>query len=589
MEDLLNRGQNFSILPLKLDLTQVLVDFKYFERTMIWKEFWYGRDQEEGLHPKIFNIKKRNLPKNYKSPNQLKTFLGAVKSELTDSENRNPAKCNLPPNQLQALKELIQLQKDRKIILKKCDKGAGIIILNFEDYMTAANEHLMSEHNLDNGEKIKFYSKVDTHHVEKVKTKITKILQEAFDNDILTNEEYEAMNPNAKNVGKFYMNFKVHKPHDIIPPGRPIVSGCNSMISNIGKYVDFHINDISTAHPSYLQDTPHFIRMIENINKQGRLPDNTIIVTWDVISLYTIIPQKEGLDDTENVLNKRNNPNISTSFLIRLLEIVLSENIFEFSDQLYKQNVGTSMGTHPAPAFANNFMAKIDIKIWDIIEELKETENINVKSLNRFLDDLISIFIGSTKTLHKLWQKMNEIHPSVKFTMQHTTIQNENVDDRCDCDDASSVPYLDTSCSIKNGQIILDLYRKPTDRNRYLLPDSCHPYSNIENIPLSLAIRITRICSETDTREKRYSELKDLLMERNYPEGIINSAVSRARNIPRSVAIMKVARNTTSSRRPVFVVSWDPRLPSVSALTNKHWRSMIQDPLMGKKRFENPH
>ena len=77
------------------------------------------------------------------------------------------------------------------------------------------------------------------------------------------------------------------------------------------------------------------------------------------------------LDDTENVLNKRNNPNISTSFLIRLLEIVLSENIFKFSDQLYKQNVGTSMGTQPAPAFANNFKAKNDIKIWDIIEELK--------------------------------------------------------------------------------------------------------------------------------------------------------------------------------------------------------------------------
>ena len=107
------------------------------------------------------------------------------------------------------------------------------------------------------------------------------------------------------------------------------------------------------------------------------------------------------------------------------------------------------MGTNPAPAFANNFMAKIDIKIWDIIEELKATENMDVKSLNKFLDDLISIFIGSTKALHKLWQKMNEIHPSVKFTMQHTTIPNENVDDRCDCEAASGVPYLDTCCSIK--------------------------------------------------------------------------------------------------------------------------------------------
>ena len=39
MENLLNRGFNFSILPLKLDLTQVLVDFKRFERSVIWQEY----------------------------------------------------------------------------------------------------------------------------------------------------------------------------------------------------------------------------------------------------------------------------------------------------------------------------------------------------------------------------------------------------------------------------------------------------------------------------------------------------------------------------------------------------------------------
>ena len=42
------------------------------------------------------------------------------------------------------------------------------------------------------------------------------------------------------------------------------------------------------------------------------------------------------------------------------------------SDEYYKQNVGTTMGSRPAPPFANNFMAKIDTKIWDISEKLKK-------------------------------------------------------------------------------------------------------------------------------------------------------------------------------------------------------------------------
>ena len=36
MESVLNRGLNFCILPLNLDITQVLVEFSRFERTMRW-------------------------------------------------------------------------------------------------------------------------------------------------------------------------------------------------------------------------------------------------------------------------------------------------------------------------------------------------------------------------------------------------------------------------------------------------------------------------------------------------------------------------------------------------------------------------
>ena len=219
------------------------------------------------------------------------------------------------------------------------------------------------------------------------------------------------------------------------------------------------------------------------------------------------------------------------------------------------------MGNNPAPSFAHIFMAKIDDKIFALLEKLKLTENISMEDLFRFLDDIFSVFEGTTKQLHLLWNMMNKLHPSVKFTLQHTTPDKEAPENNCDCIKLSSVPFLDTSVSIKEGTLILDLYRKPTDRNKYLLPDSCHPLSNIENIPLSLAIRILRNCTEEETREQRYSELKNMLLDRNYPEGIINAAITKARSIPRAVAIRRVAQEPTQQRRPVFVLFWDPRLP----------------------------
>ena len=47
MEKVLNRGLKFCITPLKLDITQILVDYRKFERTMVWREFWHGREQNE--------------------------------------------------------------------------------------------------------------------------------------------------------------------------------------------------------------------------------------------------------------------------------------------------------------------------------------------------------------------------------------------------------------------------------------------------------------------------------------------------------------------------------------------------------------
>ena len=94
---------------------------------MIWKEFWHGRDNSINQKRSIFKHKKNNLPRNYRSPNNLKIFLSGIKSEILDPKNRRKAKSNLPDSEVKAIKELIKLQKDRKIIIKMCDKGAGLI------------------------------------------------------------------------------------------------------------------------------------------------------------------------------------------------------------------------------------------------------------------------------------------------------------------------------------------------------------------------------------------------------------------------------------------------------------------------------
>ena len=71
-------------------------------------------------------------------------------------------------------------------------------------------------------------------------------------------------------------------------------------------------------------------------------------------------------------------------------------------------------------------------------------------------------------------------------------------------------------------------------KNQYLLTSSCHPIGCTKNIPFSLGLRIVRICTNPKTRDLRLNELKQLLLEREYPNRLIDSALDKARKVPRN-------------------------------------------------------
>ena len=57
------------------------------------------------------------------------------------------------------------------------------------------------------------------------------------------------------------------------------------------------------------------------------------------------------------------------------------------------------------------------------------------------------------KNLHKMFDEINEIHPNLKFTFNHTTPDEEAKEDRCNCMKKKAIPFLDTLLSIENGKI----------------------------------------------------------------------------------------------------------------------------------------
>ena len=126
---------------------------------------------------------------------------------------------------------------------------------------------------------------------------------------------------------------------------------------------------------------------------------NSVLFTMDAKGLFTNILHKEGLKTMHDALSKRTNPKVPTSFLVKLMTILLYNNIFEFHDGYWRQDVGAAMGCKPVPDYANIFMAAFD----QIIEELEGAELLLL--LLRFLDDYFSILWDPQKNSMLCLQK----------------------------------------------------------------------------------------------------------------------------------------------------------------------------------------
>ena len=119
------------------------------------------------------------------------------------------------------------------------------------------------------------------------------------------------------------------------------------------------------------------------------------------------------------------------------------------------------------PLYANISMGNLEERL--LLSSLKQP-----LSWFWFIDDVDMKWIHSDKELDEFFEHANSIHPSIKFTQEVSK---------------TKISFLDTTTTFKEGNMITDLYSKPTDKH-YLSPSSCHPKHCFKSIPFSQAISI---------------------------------------------------------------------------------------------------
>ena len=529
------------------------MDLKQFGRRIKLRDHFGNTTQSDGP-----NFKSQSNWEPATNHHTVQTFLEdfsrKVNNELDDDRTKERAintntSNNLKKDELEAL-ESIKTMDD--IIVTKADKGGAVVVQDVEKYIAEAERQLGDE---------SFYKKVNVNPTREHEALICNAIDNLKQQELLDPKMAEKLKPNNSKTPKLYLLPKIHKTNN---PGRPVVSSVGCATEKISSFVDYNLQPLNRDLPSYVQDSTSFIKKIESLPEDKR---ERFLVTMDVRSLYTNIPNEEGIDAVKDFLRKRSRPgdNYLSRVLAIFLRLILTLNNFIFHDQNFIQINGCSMGTKCAPPYASLFMG------WFEALHIYPRINQHISMYCRYIDDIFFIWHGSERELKEFLEVINTVHPTIKFDHKYSRTR---------------IEFLDTIVRLINGKLTTTLYTKPTDRRAYLHSGSYHPDSTKKAIAFSQASRLRRICTDKADFDEHASNLKRDLSNRGHDEDHVTEAISKAASLNRS-DLMSYKEKTRTSRIPL-IVTYNRTLPNLKKIISSTWNHLQINPTTADKFQERP-
>ena len=269
---------------------------------------------------------------------------------------------------------------------------------------------------------------------------------------------------------------------------------------------------------------------------------------------------------------------LPTDTLLKVLQIVMTENFFEFDDTFWKQVVDTAMGTSCACNYATVTYGYHERQV------LLPTYRVLTKGfIRRFIDDMFGIWydpempLNLTEKEEKCWFENNTAWN--KFKSDLPSLGLEWVVD---------VPkreqdFLDLTLSIRNGEVHSRTYQKWMNLYLYIPPHSAHPSSCLKGLIFGILIRYWQQNTDTKDFVDLAGKFYNRLLARGHAEETIaplfRSAASHIDWRDENPDLVKEKKISKKMRRKdTLYIPWRSH---PAGLTNKGIRKLYEDHLEG--------
>ena len=187
--------------------------------------------------------------------------------------------------------------------------------------------------------------------------------------------------------------------------------------------------------------------------------------------MFPGINNQSGLQAVKNALEARQEQFPPTDCTLEALKLCLESNNSVFNNKHFLQTDGTTQGSRMSCSYNDIVIETYDKKALQY--------HPSVIGRKRFPDDVFLVWPHSREDLDLLFNYMNNIDNTkkIQFTMEVAKEILEFLDLQLKFDAVSKL-------------ISVGIFSKATSSFTYVLPSTCFPKTNIENIPKIVALRL---------------------------------------------------------------------------------------------------
>ncbi|XP_062713214.1 uncharacterized protein LOC134290171 [Aedes albopictus] len=255
------------------------------------------------------------------------------------------------------------LKRNPDICILSADKGNRTVIMYREEY----NQKMRALINDDDT-----YVEVKRDPTPSIQSKNNSIVRRMKDLQLVDNYTARELSRYDSVCPRIYGQPKAHK-QDV--PLRPVIPNMTAPTYMLSKFVARILQE-SLVSKYNTASSFTFCQEIQQI----KLPEGYVIVSLDVVSLFTNVPRelvRKSIIDRWSEINTE----INLDLFIEIVDLCMDSSYFRFEGKYFKQIFSTAMGSSLSPILA-------DIALDSVIDKAISTLPFQIPVLKKYVDDI---------------------------------------------------------------------------------------------------------------------------------------------------------------------------------------------------------